>query len=72
MGFGEQGNMAIYFREQWNKRKIKLSTRDQKHIKGTWEHKNRTNTFREHGNSRKILLGTKEHSPLPPQRPSSL
>ena len=59
----EQGNMAINFLGTWCKRKIKLGTREQKHILGNKERQNRGNTFREHGNTRKILLRTREHEP---------
>ena len=34
----------------WEQRKIKLGTREQKHILGNREHQNRRNTFRELGN----------------------
>ena len=43
-GFREQGNMAVNFLEHGNKGKIKLGTREQKHILGNREHQNRTRT----------------------------
>ena len=54
---------ALVFLGTWEKRKLKLGTREQKHILGKREHQNRRNTFREHGNTRKILLETREHGP---------
>ena len=59
---GNKGTWPFTFREQGNRRKIKLRTREQKHILGNREHQNGRNTqLREHGNTRKILLGTREH-----------
>ena len=55
---GNKGTWPLTFWEHGNKGKIKLGTREQKHVLGNREHQNRRNTFREHGNTRKILLGT--------------
>ena len=61
---GNKGTWPFTFREQGNKRKIKLGTREQKYILGNRKHQNRRNTFREQrGNTTKILLGTREHGP---------
>ena len=63
---GNKETWAFTVREQGNKRKIKLGTREQKHILGNKEHQNRRNTFREQGNM--------EPTPPPPphkkKRPS--
>ena len=54
---------ALVFLGTWEKRKLKLGTREQKHILRKREHQNRRNTFTEHGNTRKMLSETREHGP---------
>ena len=44
-------------------RKIKLGTRDQKHILGNREHQNRRNTFKGTREHKENLLETEEHGP---------
>ena len=41
---GNKGTLPFTFREQGNKRKIRLGTREQKHILGNREHQNTTGT----------------------------
>ena len=62
----KQGTMPFSFREQGDKIKIRLGTREQEHVLGNGKHQDRKNTFREHRNTRKILLGKREHGLPPP------